>query len=185
MHRARDLGLPVVSPPCARAPPCAARRDDTGIPADYSLPSERCVRCHQWDRHTSNALRRTTACMADRVQANLSFLSTVLTSQDLREKLLTAGHAFESVDKWLRAVHQTPGKYVDRLKDVVVGAPIHKVRVDTGCDHDWRVWGAGAPDRPPLVSRPQKCRDCISILLRILPQVGYRAAGPLCEPSLP
>ena len=96
-------------------------------------PDELCVRCMQGQKHTSNSLRRVTAALADRVQVNLAFLMEILSTQDLREKLVEAGHSEDTAAKWLKAIHQKPGKYTDRLPHVVIGAWIHKVCVPRGC----------------------------------------------------
>jgi predicted DNA-binding protein (UPF0278 family) len=90
--------------------------------------SDTCIRCQQGQKHVSNSLRRVTPALADRVQSNLPVLMSIASSHDLRAKLLRAGHSEDTVSKWLKAIHQKPGKYSAQLPEVVVGAWIHKVR---------------------------------------------------------
>ena len=90
-------------------------------------PADLCVRCLQGQRHSSNSLRRVTTNLGERVQGNLPFLMSILSSSDLRERLTEVGHDDEAIAKWLKAIHQKPGKYADRLPYITIGALIHKV----------------------------------------------------------
>lgn len=86
-----------------------------------------CVRCLKGDNNTTNGLRRVTTLTANRVSSNLKLLMSIHTTQDLKHRLLEAGHPQVIVERWLTAIHQKPGNYADRLPEVFPGACIHKV----------------------------------------------------------
>lgn len=92
-------------------------------------PVPLCVRCHKADQMTTNCLRHATKFLVDRVQGHLAQIAAIHSSAELRVRLLKAGHAKGVVDSWLGSIHQQPGKYAANLKDITLGALIHKVSV--------------------------------------------------------
>lgn len=136
-----------------------------------------CVRCHQVDKKTSNSLRRATPFIAGQVQAGLAQLTKIATTSDLREALLAAGHPAETVRKLLVSIHQKPGKYAGRLKDIVVGALIHKVSVVVAVFVCARVRGLH-PARAMCDIRPCGCAEVPGLRLRPPPHPARPRQDP-------
>lgn len=137
--------------------------------------SDSCVRCQQGQKHSSNGLRRVTTNLADRVQANLPGLMTIHSTQDLKHRLLGAGHPEDVTNKWLKAIHQKPGKYAQRLPYVVLGALIHKVRAGG-------LAGVRASLRRGMLVLIGWMR-CVTLLLTLLAR-SQCCSAPLVSPSL-